>query len=424
MKIVIFLNALGLGGTEKAALLWAEGLQKRGHTLHLISLLDGPRRKNFENLGIEVTLHSGDSLQLQKTLQSLQPDLIHAHCPGFPHTGDILGAALAGIPKIPVVQTNIFGRLDNPRENQWTDFRLFVSRTSAIQAALAQNPEFPQKFFENHSYCSNPLLPEEPLSSQEIQKFRESIGVRPDEILWGRIARPETHKWSLLSLVAFRLARKKNQKIKLLLREPPPGVALSLQTGRDREAYIILKETDNEQELKLTLSSLQGVLHATLFGESFGYTLAEAMALGIPSITNSTPWGDQAQLELIQHHQTGIQASIPETMREAILELSNHPEKRIQYGQAARQSIQKLANIDQSVDRLESIFQSVLKKIPHSFQSQDYQELKEMKNRFQETQFGHHPQEKYLLNALYKQIVIKDTNTSMHGIPSWLILAR
>ena len=193
MKILIFLNCLGLGGTEKAALLWAEGLKKRGHSIHLLSLLEGPRRQNFETLEIPVTIHSGEALALQKIIQSIQPDLIHTHCPGFPHSGDILGAALAGIAKIPVIQTNVFGRLDNPRENQWTDYRLFVSRTSAIQAALAFNPSFPIDFFKNHSYCTNPLPSEPPLSKEVIQNFRQSIGVAQDEILWGRIARAEPH---------------------------------------------------------------------------------------------------------------------------------------------------------------------------------------------------------------------------------------
>jgi len=47
-----------------------------------------------------------------------------------------LGQALKLLPKrIPVVQTNVFGRLNNPAEDAWTDFRLFISWMSCVQAA-------------------------------------------------------------------------------------------------------------------------------------------------------------------------------------------------------------------------------------------------------------------------------------------------
>ncbi|MES2307424.1 MAG: glycosyltransferase family 4 protein, partial [Verrucomicrobiota bacterium] len=360
MKILVFLNGLGLGGTEKAALIWAQGLQKRGHSLHVLALDDGPRRQNFEALHIEVTLHHGNAHSLREFLLTLKPDVIHAHCPGFPHSGDILGIALEGIPKIPIIQTNVFGRLDNPRENQWTDFRLFISTTSAIQATLAYDASFPQNFFRYQSVCPYPLPPETPLPESQIQEFRKSIGVASDEVLWGRIARAEIHKWSLLSIVAFRLARKKNPKIKLLLREPPSGLAHSLQNAPDREAFIILKESDDPNLLKLTFSALDGILHATLFGESYGYTLAEGMNLGKPAITNSTPWGDQAQLELVQHGQTGLHASIPETMRDAILDLSQNHAKRMALGKAAQEWIQLISSPEQSINRLESFFLAAL----------------------------------------------------------------
>jgi glycosyltransferase involved in cell wall biosynthesis len=350
--------------------------------------------------------------------------VIHAHCPGFPHSGDILGAALEGIPKIPVIQTNVFGRLDNPKENQWTDFRLFVSATSAIQAALSYDPSFPKDFFRFQSVCSNPLPPETPLPDSEIQAFRKSIGVAPDEILWGRIARAEIHKWSLLSIVAFRLARKKNPKIKLLLREPPPGLSHSLQNSPDRNSFIILKESDDPQVLKLTLSAMDGILHSTLFGESFGYTIAEGMNLGKPVITNSTPWGDQAQLELVQHGETGLHASIPETMRDAILDLSQDHPKRVQMGKSGLEWIQMIANPLQTTQRLESFFKAALNHQENPMMESDFTHFSTIKDLVHQSQFGKSESEREVLNALYKKILGRKLDSTMQGIPSWLILTR
>jgi len=38
MKLVVLINSLGLGGTEKAAGRWARGLQARGHAVTVLTL--------------------------------------------------------------------------------------------------------------------------------------------------------------------------------------------------------------------------------------------------------------------------------------------------------------------------------------------------------------------------------------------------
>ncbi len=143
MRIVTFLNQLGLGGSEKAACHWTRALHQRGHEVHVLALQDGPRRTESERAGISVRLANLDATEIRNCLRELCPEVIHAHAPGYPHKGDVLGEALAMLPKIPVVQTNIFGRLENPIENAWTDFRLFISWTSlrAGDTALVPNAQ-------------------------------------------------------------------------------------------------------------------------------------------------------------------------------------------------------------------------------------------------------------------------------------------
>ena len=116
MNLAVFINALGLGGTEKAACLWAALLkqQQPDWNIQVLSLQDGPRRADLERTEIPLvvcpaSLKSDKSDFLANHLQSA--DVIHAHCPGTPHQGDILGQALTSLDrKIPVLQTNIFGR--------------------------------------------------------------------------------------------------------------------------------------------------------------------------------------------------------------------------------------------------------------------------------------------------------------------------
>jgi hypothetical protein len=123
VKILTFSTNLGLGGTEKAACRWARGLCERGHEVAVLTLASGPRRAELETAGIEVKVLDASSEAVADDLHARRPDVIHAHVPGYPHPGDVLGEALSALgKKIPVVQTNIFGRLENPREDRWTDF--------------------------------------------------------------------------------------------------------------------------------------------------------------------------------------------------------------------------------------------------------------------------------------------------------------
>lgn len=108
IRILVFLNQLGLGGTEKAALLWARELCRRRHEVHLMSLQDGPHRLQLQHDGVNVLIVEPLVAMIGERLTTLRPEVIHAHAPGHHHAGDIVGEALALLPKIPVVQTNIF----------------------------------------------------------------------------------------------------------------------------------------------------------------------------------------------------------------------------------------------------------------------------------------------------------------------------
>jgi glycosyltransferase involved in cell wall biosynthesis len=291
MKLVSFVNILGLGGTEKAAGRWAWGLKERGHQVTVLTLQDGARRPEFEQHGLSVRIINETAHAVAEALQEIVPDVIHAHVSGYPHMGDVLGEGLALLSKkIPVVQTNIFGRLENPREDAWTDFRLFISWTSCVQATRRSFRKLDADFFRRASVAVYPL---DPPSAADTAAFRKQIGVANDEVLFGRLSRPEPNKWTNLALDAFRLALRKNRKIKLLLREPPQLVAAGLRASPDADRFIILSITSDVGELRRTMSALDVVLHTSSIGESFGYGIAEPMNLGKPVITHSVPWGDQ-----------------------------------------------------------------------------------------------------------------------------------
>ena len=402
MKIVIFLNNLGLGGTEKAACRWARGLKERGHPITVLTLQDGPRRSDLEPHAIPVRVVETSTQKIAAVLREVSPDAIHAHVPGYPQMGDVLGEALLLLPqKIPVVQTNIFGRLENPREDAWTDFRLFISWTSGVQAARRSFRKLDENFFRRASVAVYPLDPVEPPSAANIGAFRKQLGIADDEVLFGRLSRPEPNKWTNLALDAFRRALRSNRKLKLLLREPPPLAAAELRASPDADRFVILPATAEAEELRLTISALDVVLHTSSIGESFGYGIAEPMNLGKPVITHSVPWFDQAQIELVRHGECGFVTSTPATMADAILELAGNAKLRARMGAQARAHIRALACPETSISRLDAILRAAVEKRDNPFAAEDLERARRTAAYLDAHQFGHSWLEQLALRPFY-----------------------
>ena len=404
MKIVAFLNQLGLGGSEKAACRWARGLVERGHTVDVLTLNDGPRRAELEKNSIKVYIAAAEAKAIQRKLQELRPDVIHVHAPGHPHEGDILGDALALMPKVPVAQTNIFGQLDNPKEDTWTDFRFFISWTSCVQAARRSFRPLNENFFRHASVAVCPLDPDDGPSASEVENFRRDHGIQREEILFGRLSRPEPNKWTDLAIHAFRIAARTNPRLKLLLREPPPAVRHGLAHAADRDRFVILSATNDFAELARTMASLDAVLHTSVIGESFGYGIAEPMNYGKPVIANSTPWQDQAQIELVRHGECGFIASTPRTIARAILKLAHNVDLRTKLGRNAQSHIRQLGDPVESTDRLEKALRVVVAGQENPRASEDLTRAQLAAHYLAAHQFGHSWREQIALRPLYYRV--------------------
>lgn len=405
MKILTFTNTLGLGGTEKAACRWVCGLQARGHELMVASLAAGPRMAELEQARVPVMMIRPQAAELAAILRQRAPDVIHTHAPGYAHAGDVLGAALQLLPrKIPVVQTNIFGRLQNPAEAAWVDFRLFISWTSCVQAARRTYQKLDDRFFQRHSVTVYPLDPWDAPSASDVKAFREANGVAASEVLFGRLSRPEPNKWSDLVLNAFRLALRRVDHIKLLLREPPPAVAAALRAAPDSKKFVILPATAEAVELRLTMGSLDAVLHTSSIGESFGYGIAEPMNLGVPVLSHSVPWQDQAQIELVRPGEGGYIASTPEALAAVMVQLAGDPALRSKLGAQGQKHIRSLADPETSIQRLETILEAVRTGRPNPLAAGDLTRARAAAGYLDQHQFGHSWREQLALRPLHYRV--------------------
>ena len=409
LKIAVFLNSLGLGGTEKAASRWARGLHERGHAVRVHTLADGPRRTELEAAGIDVQVLESNPAAIASALCEWTPEILHTHAPGNPHPGDVLGAALALLPgKIPVVQTNIFGRFNNPQEDHWTNVIC-----SSLGRVVSRRPphsyhRLDAAFFQRASVAVYPLDADDGPTGGEAAAFRTTHGVAADEVLFGRLSRPDPAKWIDLPLTAFRRAASRHPKLKLLLREPPPAIARQIEAAPDRERFLLLPATGDPAELRRTIAALDSVLHTSIIGESFGYGIAEPMNLGKSVIAHSVPWQDQAQIELVRHGECGYIASTPASMTAAILRLADDARLRARLGRRAQEHIRQVADPETSLDRLEGALAAVIAGGENPRAAEDLAQARTAAAYLDTQQFGHSAAEQWALRTLHYRVRFHD----------------
>jgi glycosyltransferase involved in cell wall biosynthesis len=403
MKILIYCNTLGLGGTEKAACFWAVALMERGHEVIFMYREDGPRRLWIENKGVRAVALPDKEQAVAALVDRYGCDVVQIHAPGNANPdGRLFGRALLNLSKRPpVLQTNVFGRLENTEEDAWTDFRMFISWMSCVQAAERAHIKLDAGFFRRASVAVYPLPSVSSFDRDCVEEYRACLGYVSGDVVFGRLARPDMAKWDELILDAFRLAARKNNQIRLLLRSAPDSVAARIRESALCSRIRVLPPTSDEMELRLTLESMDVVLHTSRFGESFGYGIAEPMLLGKPVLTNATPWGDQTQIELVRHGECGYLASHPGSMAQKMLMLADDAALRRQMGEAAARHIMDVADPVRSVDRLEMCLQALSSGKDNPFADSDLPESLRIRALLRGHAWGETFPEKLRLRAQY-----------------------
>ena len=138
----------------------------------------------------------------------------------------------------------------------------------------------------------------------------------PDRPVVGRIGRADDHKWRriLVDMIPeLRGARPTTPRCSSWARRRRCGAG-----SRRGTCWITVRLVDpvvSESELATYYAACDVVVHASSIGESQGVVLAEAMALGLPVVTNPTPWTDNAQIELVEEGVTGHVAAHPRAVR-------------------------------------------------------------------------------------------------------------
>ena len=192
MKIACLIPG-GLGGTQKAGWLFADGLARLGHQVVGYSTR-GPFVPENPVLGLSVEIIANECDSFPAIADG-RFDALHVHMPGYYIRHPIYPFLKSLGKKRPrVVETNVFGWLQDWRANSVTDYRLFISMTSAWQAANRAGKALSS--LANCSVARYPVFPAPVFSAEERQKMRHELGFDDDDIVALRFGRPDAAKWT------------------------------------------------------------------------------------------------------------------------------------------------------------------------------------------------------------------------------------
>jgi glycosyltransferase involved in cell wall biosynthesis len=356
LDVVHVVHQLGEGGTAKGAVTHALAHDPDRVVPRLVEILSGGKRiAGLRAAGFSAESAGNDERRLAELLRGA--DVVHVHRPGAPEPMILRAVRAAGDPAL--VETNIFGQLDPTPDRRAFACHLFISKMCALRyRGLVAGEEFHAR----HRVSYIPIDADGIVAmAGSRDEARRRLGLDPERPVIARVGRGDDRKWSPIVVDMLR------HLIALV-----PGVQFAV-TGltpalRGRIARLGLEShvTDlpgsvDEATLMAYHATADVYVTASSIGESFGVSIAEAAALGIPTVTNSTPWVDNAQVETVEHGVTGYLASHPRPFAEAVAALLGDPALRERFGAAAAERCRRLWDARDLTHQLEDLYEHVVR---------------------------------------------------------------
>lgn len=327
MRILTVVYDLDIGGTQRAAVTFANAYARLGHDSRI--LVTKGRGSREQDLDDQVTI-VGPTSDLSH-FDEWVPDLVHLHSHGLDETlVRRLQDTRAGSARW--VEQNVFAGA-----TPWTDlvdctflFSRWCEHQYAVAPGLhAMSARIPNSIDAAHFFQDRAAG----------ARTRETHGIPRDAIVMGRIGQPQTYKWSPLIIDAFDAWADSDERAWLLLVGAPSEVIECAETSPHRRRMVLIDRVTGDDALRAHYSAMDIFGHVALQGETFGYVLVEAMLCEVPVITLSTPWADNSQGEVVGHGVGGLVATTAGGFIGAIKELATHAHLRSSLGGAGRNRV-------------------------------------------------------------------------------------
>lgn len=308
INVCIATNILDIGGAERTVQTLALQLNKTEFDVTVLCLLrGGPRVSLLEEHGARVLVGDGTLEKIKTLLPNPNFDVLHFHRSGQNEL-PLHAEVVAYLKPKKLMETNIFA-LEDPILGSKFDLHAYKSLMMLCERVWrGPMPALNQYLLQRVIY--NPVTVEYfeqfKLSDTDRENQRLSLGIGPNDIVFGRVGRNDTTKWGDLVLSAMPKILAQNPQAKFVFRTVPDARLTWLKKnnffgGR----VIVLPESKDEREIAATYQLFDVCIHTSRRGEAFGNSLNEAMVWSLPIIVENTPHWDNGQLEQVENGVTG-----------------------------------------------------------------------------------------------------------------------
>ncbi len=356
-RVVLAVNGLGLGGTEKAVQTHALAFDRDRFEVSVVAVLeDGVRRAELEAAGIRVDCADGDEARLTELIRGA--DVVHVTRAGVAEPLVPAACRAAGIEVL--VESNVFGAVDASADEAQLSCHLFPSKMCALRYRIRlglEGPDFHRRHRVSHWPVDIARLRD---LAPERAEAKRRLGLDPDRPVAGRIGRANDRKWRNLIVDMIPALLELAPETQVALVGPTPAKLRRLDRLGVLEHVRIFGPTANEEELAAFYAACDVFFTAAEIGESHSFAIEEAMCLGVPVVTCSTPWVDNAQIEQVDEGVTGHVAGHPRSFAEAIASLVMDTAKRERFGRAAAEKSDALFEAGKLTRQLEGLYEALL----------------------------------------------------------------
>ena len=320
---------LGQGGTERSIELLATSADGPSGQRVVALDRDGPTGARLRAAGVEVKVFAGDYAGAANWIAGRGPAtaLLNRSGKPDPKWNNLIRALAAG-PVMPL-EVNHFGWFDRGAIGDGLKGSFCVSG-SALAKYLRQLfghwPSQSELAAAPLAVCAgnNPVVGPA-LPAEDRGSLRCALGLPADAFIALRLGRPDPRKWSDLLICHGARLLAELPRLHFVFLSAPENRAPVIRRLMGGRATLAAFTADHGLVTRY-LAAADVMLHYARYGESFGYALAEAALAGLPIVVQATPWGDNAQTELVQDGETGFVVTDYAGARRALTRLMNEPE--------------------------------------------------------------------------------------------------
>ena len=365
MRILFLSNAASIHTVR-----WVNALSERGHEVHLVYKFDDIPKENeiSEKVNQYRLKYSGtkgyflNAIQLRQLSRRINPDIVNAHyASGYgtlvrlarlhPVVLSVWGSDVYEFPYQSKFKMKIL--LDNLR---YANVVASTSASMAEQVRLLLNDE-------NMKVHITPF-------GVDMSKYKKSkITINTDKIVIGNIkSLKKVYGIEYLIKATYILKNKLKSNNKIELSEKIITVIYGDGILRE-ELELLVKELGLQDSVffkgKIPNSEVPRALEefdifcATSNQESFGVSLVEAMAMGLPVVATDVP----GFREVVDHEKTGIivENKNPEKIAYALEKLIFNRELRKELGENGRNRVEELYKLENNVTKMVEIYERLSK---------------------------------------------------------------